>query len=46
MRFPEKLKIVRLKNRLNLSTNDILMNIRFNGLILCEVQLAVKTETS
>jgi hypothetical protein len=37
---------VRIKNRLNQSTNDILLNIRFNGLILCEVQLAVKTEAS
>jgi hypothetical protein len=46
LRYPEKLKIVRVKNRLNLSTNDILLNVRFNGLILCEVQLAVKTEAS
>lgn len=39
---PEKLKIIRVKNRLNKSTNDILVNIKFNNLITAEIQLAVK----
>jgi hypothetical protein len=43
---PEKLKIVRIKNRLRSGTNDILMNVRFNESILCEIQLAIKTTTS
>jgi len=42
VRNPEKLKIIRVKNRLNKSTNDILVNVKFNNLITAEIQLAVK----
>ena len=33
--YGQKFKIVRIKNRLKDSTNDILINIRFNNEILC-----------
>ena len=36
---PEKLKIVRIKNRLREGTNDILINVKFNNSIICEIQL-------
>ena len=39
-------RIVRIKNRLKDSTNDILINARFNGSILCEIQLAIKSHAS
>ena len=38
---PEKFKIVRIKNRLNLGTRDILINAKFEDKILCEIQLAI-----
>jgi len=41
-----KFKIVRIKNRLKDSTNDILINVRFNEEILCEIQLAIKSHAS
>ncbi len=37
------MKIIRIKNRLNLGTNDVLINVRFNNLITCEIQLAVSS---
>lgn len=43
---PEQLKIVRIKNRLKSGTNDILMNVRFNSSILCEIQLAIDSTTT
>lgn len=35
------MKIVRIKNRLNKGTNDILINVKFNNMIICEIQLEV-----
>ena len=43
---PEKFKIVRIKNRLNLGTRDILINAKFEDEILCEIQLAINAETN
>jgi len=40
------MKIIRIKNRLNLGTNDILINVRFSDLVVCEIQLAVNTRKS
>jgi hypothetical protein len=40
------MKIVRVKNRLKQGTNDILINIKFNNLIICEIQLGVNTNHS
>jgi hypothetical protein len=40
------MKIIRVKNRLKLGTNDILINVLFYDRYLCEVQLAVKSTTS
>lgn len=37
------IKIIRVKNRLKLGTNDILINILFKQKYLCEIQLAVKS---
>ena len=41
---PEKLKIVRVKNRLRAGTNDILINVKFNDTIISEVQLKVNNK--
>lgn len=38
----EPFKIVRIKDRLNLGTRDILINILFMNTFLCEIQLAVE----
>lgn len=35
------MKIIRIKNRLREGTNDILLNVRFNDKIICEIQLEV-----
>ena len=43
---PDKLKIVRIKNRLKSTTHDILINVKYNNEILCEIQLAIKNQTS
>lgn len=43
---PETLKIIRVKNRLKLGTNDILINILYKDKFLCEIQLAVKSAQS
>ncbi len=40
------MKIIRVKNRLKLGTNDILINTIYKEKYLCEVQLAVKSITS
>jgi len=32
---PNKMRIIRIKNRLKLGTNDILVNVRFNNEITC-----------
>ena len=42
----EFLKVVRIKNRLEGGTNDILINAKFNNSILCEIQLAINSHTS
>jgi hypothetical protein len=41
--MPEKMKIIRIKNRLKLGTNDILINVKFNNLLTGEIQLAVSS---
>ena len=41
---PEKLKIIRVKNRLRAGTNDILLNIKFNEIIISEIQLKVNNK--
>lgn len=41
---PEKLRIIRVKNRLKLGTNDVLINVRFNNSITAEIQLKVKAQ--
>ena len=40
------MKIIRIKNRLKLGTNDILINVRFNDEINCEIQLAINSNKS
>lgn len=42
--MPEKVKILRIKNRLHLSTNDILINLKFNNTVIAELQLAVNPD--
>lgn len=42
---PERMKIVRVKNRLREGTNDILLNVRFNNKIICEIQLEVVSKS-
>ncbi len=37
------MKIIRVKNRLNYGTNDVLINVRFNNLITSEIQLEVSS---
>lgn len=41
---PEKLKIIRVKNRLKSGTNDLLINVRYNNNFLAEIQLKVKSK--
>lgn len=43
---PKVLKIIRVKNRLKMGTNDILINLLFQEKYLCEVQLAVNATSS
>ena len=43
---PKVLKIIRVKNRLKLGTNDILINVLYKDKFLCEIQLAVKSAQS
>ena len=43
---PKLLKIIRVKNRLKLGTNDILINVLYKNKHLCEIQLAVKSSQS
>lgn len=42
----DKLEIVRVKNRLNEGTKDILINFRFHQKLLVEMQLSIDEETS
>ncbi len=44
--FPHKFKIIRIKNRLEQGTHDIMINAKLNNLINCEVQIAVNTSQS
>ncbi len=44
--MPDKFKIIRIKNRLEQGTQDIMINAKFNNLINCEVQIAVNTSQS
>jgi hypothetical protein len=37
------MKIIRIKNRLKLGTNDILINVKFNNVLIGEIQLAVSS---
>jgi len=37
------MKIIRIKNRLMLGTNDVLINVKFNNLITSEIQLTVSS---
>ena len=43
---PKKFKIIRIKNRLEQGTHDIMINAKFNDGINCEVQIAVNTSQS
>lgn len=45
-RQPKLCKIIRVKNRLKLGTNDILINVLFKDKYLCEFQLAVNSVRS
>lgn len=38
----EPFKIVRIKDRLNQGTRDIMVNVLFRGIFLCEIQLAIE----
>lgn len=40
------LKIIRIKNRLKLGTNDILVNVIYKDKYLCEIQLGVNSAKS
>ena len=39
------LQIIRVKNRLSLETNDIMVNIRFNNKLTAEIQLQVSSKS-
>ena len=43
---PEQFKIVRLKNRIEKGTKDILINLLYNSQLVIEMQLAIKTDKS
>ena len=43
---PETLKIVRIKNRLHKGTRDILINLKYKGMMLVEMQLAINEDKS
>ena len=43
---PEKMKVIRVKNRLKTGTNDLLINIRYNNSFTGEVQLKVKSKSN
>ena len=40
------IKIIRVKDRLETGTRDILINFLFDGIITCEMQLAVEDQIS
>ena len=40
------MKIIRVKNRLKMGTNDILINVIYKNKYLCELQLAVNAVQS
>ena len=42
---PQFLKIIRVKNRLEQGTKDVLINIRFYEKITAEIQLAIRSES-
>ena len=42
----EKLKVIRVKNRLKSGTNDLLLNVRFNNQLTAEIQLKVKLKSA
>jgi hypothetical protein len=42
----KQFKIIRIKNRLEKGTHDIMINARFNNAINCEVQISVNTSQS
>ena len=41
-RRPDMFKIVRVKNKLDMPTKDILINVLYRNIIVIEIQLAVK----
>ena len=41
---PDLFKIIRVKNKLDMPTKDILINVLYRNILVIEVQLAVKTE--
>jgi hypothetical protein len=43
---PGEFKIIRIKNRLETGTQDIMINAKFNNRINCEIQIAVNTSQS
>lgn len=44
--YPDLMKIVRLKNRLDQETKDILLNLVYKKKFLIEIQLSIKSENS
>lgn len=40
------MKIVRIKNRLDMGTKDVLVNLLYRNTMLIEVQLAIKSDVS
>ena len=45
-KHPEEMEIIRVKNRLNSGTKDILVNILFKKKIVVEIQLGIHTDQS
>ena len=43
---PETIKIIRVKNKLEKITKDILINILYKKTIVIEIQLAIKSDKS
>ena len=41
---PKIFKIVRVKNKLNLGTKDVLINVLYQERMLIEIQLAIKSD--
>ena len=42
----DKMKVIRVKNRLKSGTNDLLLNVRYNNQVTAEIQLKIKSKSA